>query len=83
MKRVTGFISPYMNKRARTSDKMGEEKELTMTVIVSVSDSASIREQIYSDPGLAIDLKSDFCMKYDWLNILNKLDCTMHRNWNT
>jgi hypothetical protein len=49
MKRITGFFSPSMNKRATTCDKMGEEKELTMTVIVSVSNSIGMQGQIYND----------------------------------
>jgi hypothetical protein len=32
MRRIVGFFSPSMNKRARTSDKVGKEKELTVTV---------------------------------------------------
>jgi hypothetical protein len=32
MKRIAGFFPLSVNKRARTSDKMGKEKESSMTM---------------------------------------------------
>jgi hypothetical protein len=63
IERITSFFSPVMNEKARTSDEVREEEELTAAVTVSVSDSTGIQEQIDNDwPSCwIVYLKNDFC----------------------